>query len=520
MKLARSLHRSTSEIRSETVPMDAETISSQPATDPPATPAANAVASTTRDSPSDPNDPNPASPANTANPANATASDTTSTASTRTDASAEPAATVRSGLRQVTESRAATAVLSRLRRLGRNSRWMSLRRVPLLLAIVTALLSAPIVWWLAQRWAEAEAAKQWSYVVRDAIEKNGRAVATLAGGPKVDDGSSWIVYPSEKRYDALGETDIEPPLFRLAEAAKDSPQEAWFSQGDRPFYSYTRPIDGKAFAVSVTDTNYYDEQTKEQHSSIIRGAFVVWLLTAGLAGAVAHLLTRPARRTLTERADFLADAAHEMRTPLSVIQASAGHALSRPRPPEDYIQSLAEIRTAAERAGAGVTELLDLARFDAGQAVPRLAPLRLDLLAEELAVSTRVDGCDVTTEVGPSVLVEADMALLRQAIDNIVRNAAARSTLVVLRCSIEGRDGVVRVVDNGPGFAPEQLPYVFERYRRGDGRGSLGLGLPIAASIVAAHGGRIDIESPAPSPAAPGSPGAEVTIRLPRSKSR
>ncbi len=421
-------------------------------------------------------------------------------------------------LRGARDSRAASAMLGRLRRLGRNSRWMSLRRVPLLLAIVTALLSAPIVWWLGQRWAEAEASRQWSYVVRDTIEKNGRAVAMVAGGPTVEDGSSWIVYPAEKRYDALGETDIEPPLFRLAESAKDSPQEAWFSQGDRPFYSYTRPIDGKAFAVSVTDTNYFNEQTHKQHRSIIRGAFLAWLLTAGLAGAVAHLLTRPARRTLTERADFLADAAHEMRTPLSVIQASAGHALSRPRPPEDYVQSLAEIRTAAERAGAGVTELLDLARFDAGQAVPRLSPLRLDLLAEELAVSTRVDGCEVTTEVGPSVLVEADMALLRQAIDNIVRNAAARSTLVVLRCSIEGRDGVVRVVDNGPGFAKEQLPYVFERYRRGDGRGSLGLGLPIAASIVAAHGGRIDIESPAPTPSAPGNPGAEVTIRLPRSR--
>ena len=434
-------------------------------------------------------------------------------------------------IRGLGSSRFAVAVRSRLRRLVRNSRWISLRRAPLLLAVVTALLSAPIVWWLGQRWAEAETSRQWSYVVRDAMEKNGRAVAMVAGGPKVDDGSSWIVYPGEKRYDALGGTDIEPPLFRLAEAAKDSPQEAWFSQADRSFYSYTRPIDGKAFAVSVTDTSYFNDETRSQHRSIVRGAFAAWLLTAAMAGAIAHLLTRPARRTLTERADFLADAAHEMRTPLSVIQASAGHALSRPRPSDEYVQSLGEIRTAAERAGAGVTELLDLARFDAGQAVPRLAPLRLDLLAEELAVSTRVDGCDVSTEVGPSVLVEADMALLRQAIDNIVRNAAARSSVVVLRCSIEGRDGVVRVIDNGPGFAQEQLPYVFERYRRGDGRGSLGLGLPIAASIVAAHGGRIDIESPAPGVITSGSndasgriasdsPGAEVTIRLPRSKSR
>ncbi len=124
------------------------------------------------------------------------------------------------------------------------------------------------------------------------------------------------------------------------------------------------------------------------------------------------------------------------------------------------------------------------------------------VLAEELASSTIVDGCAVVAETGPNVLVQADMALIRQAIDNIVRNAAARSTNVLLRTRIEGADGVLEVVDNGPGFAPEQLPYVFERYRRGDSRGSLGLGLPIAASIVAAHGGRIDVVSPVPAPAA------------------
>ena len=422
--------------------------------------------------------------------------------------------------RAISQSSVVSGVLGLFRRLGRNSRWRSLRRVPLLLAVVTALVSAPIVWWLGQRWTEAEEGRIWSYVVRDAIDKNARAVAMVAGGPKVEDGASWIVYPAEKRYDSLGATDIEPPLFRLAEAARDSPQESWFSQGDRPFYSFTRPIDGKAWAVSVVDTNWATAQQRKQHRNIVRSAFLAWLATAAAVGALAHWLTRPARRTLTERADFLADAAHEMRTPLSVIQASAGHALSRSRPAEEYVRSLAEIRTAAERAGAGVTELLDLARFDAGQAVPRLAPLRLDLLAEEIAVATRVDECTVEVEVGPSVLVEADMALLRQALDNIVRNAAARSTLVVLRCAVEGRDGIVRVVDNGPGFAKEQLPYVFERYRRGDGRGSLGLGLPIAASIVAAHGGRIDIESPATSRLSDGAPGAEVTIRLPRSRNR
>ena len=66
-----------------------------------------------------------------------------------------------------------------------------------------------------------------------------------------------------------------------------------------------------------------------------------------------------------------------------MIQASASHALSRDREAWEYQRSLAEIQVATERAGSGVNSLLEMARLEAGQAVPRLAPLRLDLLVEE-----------------------------------------------------------------------------------------------------------------------------------------
>jgi two-component system, OmpR family, sensor kinase len=282
--------------------------------------------------------------------------------------------------------------------------------------------------------------------------------------------------------------------------------------------TFTRRYNPDTYIVAIEDVSWLQGTNGEIRRDARRWSFFFWLLASGVTGLIAHRALRPARRLLRERIDFLADAAHELRTPLAVIQASAGHALSRERDTVDYVQSLAEIRSAAERASLGVSELLDLARFDAGQAVPRLAPLRLDLLAEEIVSATRLDDCVLTAETSPTVLVQADMALLRQAVDNLVRNAAARSSEVVLRCSVDGSDGVVEVLDDGPGFSAEQLPYVFERYRRGDGRGSLGLGLPIAASIVAAHGGRVDIASPAPFPLSADRPGSLVTIRLPRSR--
>jgi two-component system OmpR family sensor kinase len=240
---------------------------------------------------------------------------------------------------------------------------------------------------------------------------------------------------------------------------------------------------------------------------VLFAAFVV--AAASAAGwFVAGRSLRPARRALADQQAFLADAAHEMRTPLAVILASASQALSRSRGGEEYVRSLAEIRAAAERASGGVNELLELSRLDAGQVMPRLAPLRLDLLAEEVAAASRVDECVVDAERGPMVVVDADMALLRQALDNVVRNATRRADKVVLRTHREGRDGVLEVIDDGPGFDAEALAHVFDRFRRGDERGSAGLGLAIVKAILAAHGGAVEAANREEG-------GAVVTLRVP-----
>ena len=75
------------------------------------------------------------------------------------------------------------------------------------------------------------------------------------------------------------------------------------------------------------------------------------------------------------------------------------------------------------------------------------------------------------------------------AVENVERNAAARATTVHARVLLDGKRAVVEVADNGPGFPPELLTDVFERFRRGDKRGSSGLGLAISRSILLSHGG-------------------------------
>jgi signal transduction histidine kinase len=424
------------------------------------------------------------------------------------------------------------------RRFGRASSRTLIRRIPILLAIGMLIVMAPFARKINRLLGDQTESNTFTSVKQDARARLLATAVYLGGGQRLVDDLVFVVHPKSKTFEKLGTTKIEPPLFALAERADSEATDQWFSQQDTNFASFSQKYDDDTTIVALVDMGWWGPYVAKERNQVARWVMAGWIGIGLSTFVLGHVLLSPARKILRERTDFLADAAHELRTPLAVIQASAGHALARERSEGEYIRALSEIRSAAVRAGSGVSELLDLARFDAGQVMPRLAPLRLDLLAEEIASSTRVDGCDVVAETGPSVLVQADMALLRQAIDNIVRNAAARSTSVVLRSSISGADGLIEVIDNGPGFKSEQLPYVFERYRRGDSRGSAGLGLPIAASIVAAHGGRIDVASPNnaalehPAPLDEdrvpvrlqdsmfpvAGPGATVSIRLPRSR--
>jgi len=241
----------------------------------------------------------------------------------------------------------------------------------------------------------------------------------------------------------------------------------------------------------------------------------LWLAGAGAVLGIAVVgwfvsgrALSPVRAANARQRDFIADAAHQLRTPLAVIRASASQTLSKPRDADAYVASLQEIDSAAESAGAAVSELLELARIDSGQFAPRLAPLRLDLLVEEVVAGVRVEGCEIVADTTRSIIVDADYALLHHAVENVVRNAASRAAHVAVSASVDGKHATVEVSDDGPGFPAELLPEVFERFRRGDSRGSSGLGLAIARSLVEAHRGSVEAAN---GPAG----GAVVRLRLP-----
>lgn len=321
---------------------------------------------------------------------------------------------------------------------------------------------------------------------------------------------AWQVNSIDEWVDPMSDTDIEPPLITWARDVDDWPEFRNYSQDGEPFRGYVLPFgDGQTF-VTLTWAESLDDDLGGLNRRTMLWALGLLGVSAALGWLGAGLALGPAKRLTDGQQGFLADAAHEMRTPLAVIMASSSQALNRDRSSEEYVRSLSEIRSAAERASTGVNELLDLVRFDSGQAIPRLAPLRLDLLAEEVAASIRADESSVSAEPGEAIIVNADMALVRQALDNVVRNATRRASKVELTSRVEARYGVVAIRDNGPGFDPDTLPRVFDRYHRGDQRGEVGVGLAIVKAIVEANGGEVTASN-----ADDG--GAIVTIRIPLS---
>ena len=225
------------------------------------------------------------------------------------------------------------------------------------------------------------------------------------------------------------------------------------------------------------------------------------------------------QRALEAERRFTADASHELRTPIAIIDGELDVALRSSRTPPQARDVLRSVQSETAILGRIVNNLLLLARAEAtGQVALDRRPRdlldvvlgvagRFRAVAAERQVALRVEGDPA------SAMVDAD--LVGQAVANLIDNALTHTDaggLVVVTVA-DGATATIRVADTGTGIPADELPRIFDRFYRVDRsrarrRGGSGLGLEITRRIVDAHGGRIDVAS------TPGE-GTTFTITLP-----
>jgi signal transduction histidine kinase len=204
------------------------------------------------------------------------------------------------------------------------------------------------------------------------------------------------------------------------------------------------------------------------------------------------------------RRTFLADVAHELRTPLSVIQAQL-EAIEDGVYPADR-EHLLPIRDQARALETLIEDVRTVALADAGSLTLDRQPTELDALVRDAVTSFEAQagaaGVALAAELPTSLpVVLLDAPRIRQVLANLIGNALRHTPpggRVTVGASVTGRPASaveVTVADTGSGIAPQLLPHIFERFAKGPGSNGTGLGLAIAHDLVVAHGGTIGADS-------------------------
>ncbi|MBF9042834.1 sensor histidine kinase [Rhodobacterales bacterium HKCCE4037] len=207
--------------------------------------------------------------------------------------------------------------------------------------------------------------------------------------------------------------------------------------------------------------------------------------------------------SLRRSEDFIAEAAHRVRTPLAVVRTQADIALHSVEE-EGQKQTLRRVIRAVDDSSRSASQLLDHAMVSFRADNLTLARVDLPALAkataEALRPTAQMKDIDLTLSLSPAE-VEGDEILIQNALRNVLDNAIKYSpaeTVVTLSVSAGGGEARVRVADEGPGFGDAPAEQLTERFRRGDkveGVVGSGLGLTIADEALRAHGGRLEMQT-------------------------
>ena len=254
----------------------------------------------------------------------------------------------------------------------------------------------------------------------------------------------------------------------------------------------------------------FTDSTLEQATlrSLLTGSLLIGLAALAVLFACSYVLsgavTRPVDRAWQQQKQFLSDASHELKTPLTVILSSA-ELLEQSAAPEQK-QYVDNVRAESRRMKRLVEDMLTLSRVERGG--EHLPDTTADLSDAAANVALRFEpvayeaGHTLSYDIAPGLLVRGDSGKLEQAVAVLLDNAikyAAPGTEVRLDAARQGKNACLWVENEGDLIPADKLPHIFDRFYRADASrtdgGSFGLGLPIARAIVEAHRGTLRCDS-------------------------
>jgi signal transduction histidine kinase len=243
-------------------------------------------------------------------------------------------------------------------------------------------------------------------------------------------------------------------------------------------------------ATVITDRNL-SERLAAPHRDDELGRFA-----ASFNGLLDRLAT-----VIDGQRQFMADASHELRTPVSVVRTTAQVSMARENRSEaEYRESMAIVAEQAARLARLVEAMLMLSRAEARGLPLNPVPLYIDELVGECVRGLRViaDGrrIDIVSEGKTDLTFSGDDTLLRQMVSNLLENAIRHASARVLVTTVSTRSAVsIIVADDGKGIPPADRERIFQRFvRLNSNSAGSGLGLPIARWIAEAHGGSVTLE--------------------------
>ena len=259
-------------------------------------------------------------------------------------------------------------------------------------------------------------------------------------------------------------------------------------------------------AVAVADRVELEDRYADLIAAFAGAAFAALVLVAAGGFLLVRKSTTPIERSVIFMRRFMADAAHELRTPITVLRTHTEVTLQQPREVASYVSALRSIEIEARRLGQIVDSLLVLARADSGERQLEREHFYLDDVAIDAAGAARVvarqKGVEVAVEEFEEAPVVGDPSLVRQLIMILLDNAVKftdRGGEVRVRVSMRQGAPTFIVEDTGIGIKPDDLSRVFQRFFRGEIARSrtdgAGLGLSIARWIAREHGAEISLTS-------------------------